>query len=287
MGIGLIAFDLDGTAIVDHKYLSEGNRRALCAAAGQGVHLLPASGRMRDFLPEAITSLPGVRYAVTANGAAVYDLQTGGAVYKRCIPNEKVRQVQKVLDGYDIYIEYYENGSAITQKGFPEMARTHFRFPKSKWHFVDSKDYRLAESFGALAASGIEPEKINLPFLSPGDRQEIRRRLEALGGLRVTSSIPDNLEINAGDADKGSAVLAVAHMLGLARENVLALGDNGNDVTMLKAAGVSAAMGDGSREAIEAAAYTTAPHDQDGVAEAIYRFVLPKKGSEAGVSKGF
>ena len=59
MDIRLIAFDLDGTAILDHKYLSEGNRAALQAAGERGVHLLPASGRMRDFLPEAVTALPG------------------------------------------------------------------------------------------------------------------------------------------------------------------------------------------------------------------------------------
>ena len=125
-----------------------------------------------------------------------------------------------------------------------------------------------------MVEEGIQPEKINLPFLTREARDEIWRRLEDLGGLRVTSSIPDNLEINAGDADKGSAVLAVAGMLGLSQENVLALGDNGNDVTMLKAAGVSVAMGDGSQEAIAAAGYTTVPHNEDGVAEAVRRFVL-------------
>lgn len=274
MDIRLIAFDLDGTAILDHKYLSEGNRAALQAAGERGVHLLPASGRMRDFLPEAVTALPGVRYAVTANGAAVYDLHTGEAVYKRCISAEKARQVQGILREYDFYIEYYENGSAITRQGYPEMARTYFGFPPSKWHFVDAKRYRLVESFDALVEEGIQPEKINLPFLTREARDEIWRRLEDLGGLRVTSSIPDNLEINAGDADKGSAVLAVAGMLGFSRENVLALGDNGNDVTMLKAAGVSVAMGDGSQEAMSAAGYTTVPHNEDGVAEAVRRFVL-------------
>lgn len=274
MDIKLIAFDLDGTAITQHKYLSPGNRAALAAAGERGICLVPASGRMRDFLPEEITALPGVRYAITANGAGIYDLHTGRAVRQRTIPPEKARQVQEILDGYDFYIEYYEGGSAITQEGYPEQARTRFGFPPSKWHFVDSKRYRLVPSFRQLVEDGASPEKINLPFLTAQARAEIRQRLEALGGLRVTSSIPDNLEINAQDADKGSALLALAGQLGIAREDVMALGDNGNDVTMLRAAGLSVAVADGSAEALAAADYHTAPHDQDGVARAIQRFVL-------------
>ena len=92
--------------------------------------------------------------------------------------------------------------------------------------------------------------------------------------MKLTSSIPDNIEINAGDADKGAAVLALAELLGLGREQVLAIGDNGNDVTMLEAAGCSAAVADGAPEALAAAQYRTAAHDQNGVAQAVRRFVF-------------
>lgn len=274
MDIKLIAFDLDGTTLIDHQYLSPQNQEALTAAAEKGVCLVPASGRMRDFLPEAITALPGVRYAITANGAAVYDLGSGQVIYKQLIPNEKARQVQAILDDYDVYIEYYQNGSAITREGYPEKAKGYFHLPPSKWHFVEGKRYQLTPTFHQLLEGGINPEKINLPYLSMEARAEILQKLEGLGGLRVTSSIPDNLEINAAAADKGRALLFLADKLGFSRENVMALGDNGNDVTMLQAAGVSVAVEDGSIEALKAARFTTAPHDKDGVAEAIRRFVL-------------
>ena len=111
-----------------------------------------------------------------------------------------------------------------------------------------------------LQESGLQPEKINLPYLpTPALRQEVWQRLEALGGLVLTSSIPDNIEINAQGADKGSALRALAERLGIPREKVMALGDNGNDVTMLQYAGVSVAMGDGSPEAKAAARFLTAP----------------------------
>src|SRR5699024_6295973 len=154
-------------------------------------------------------------------------------------------------------------------------AFTHFGLPESKRHFLD-KDYCLVPALGGhLQESGLQPEKINLPYLpTPALRQEVWQRLEALGGLVLTSSIPDNIEVNAQGADKGSALRALAERLGIPREKVMALGDNGNDVTMLQYAGVSVAMGDGSPEAKAAARFLTAPHDQNGLAQAVRQYAL-------------
>lgn len=275
MDVRLIAFDLDGTTLVRHQFISEANQRALREAARRGMVLVPASGRMKDFLPQEITSLPGVRYAITANGAGVYDLKTGQAVWQCLIPNEKARQVQALLSEYDIFVEYYDGGRAITRRGDPERAVAHFGIPESKLHFL-TKDYRLEEELGeALEATGLQPEKINLPYIpSEAMRQELWQRLEGLGGLAVTSSIPDNLEINAAGADKGAALQALAGRLGIPQAGVMALGDNGNDVTMLRYAGVSVCMGDGSEEAKAAAKYLTGPHTEDGLARAIERFAF-------------
>lgn len=274
MKIKLLAFDLDGTAIVRHSDLPDANRRALIAAAEKGVTLVPATGRMRDFLPQEITALPA-GYAITSNGGAVYDLKSGKAVVERLIPNETAIAVQEILNGYDIYIEYYTGGQAITRSDMPKLACTHYGFPESKWGFVFGKSYTFTDDLGRmLVETGLRPEKINLPFLRPEQRQEIWQRLEALDGLRLTSSIPDNIEINAESAHKGEALLALADQLGFGRDQLMAIGDNGNDVTMLEAAGCSVAMGDGAPEAKAAAKYITAAHDQDGLAKAIQRFVL-------------
>ena len=105
-------------------------------------------------------------------------------------------------------------------------------------------------------------------------RQEVWQRVESLGGLVLTSSLPDNIEVNALGADKGHALEALAQRLGIPREKVMALGDNGNDVTMLEYAGVSVCMGDGSDSAKAAAKYLTAPHTEDGLAKAIRKFAL-------------
>lgn len=273
--IRLLAFDLDGTSITQHKYLSPKNREALLLAQKKGVVLVPATGRMRDFLPEEVVSLPGIRYAVTSNGAAVYDLETGKPLRQRLIPNGKAQKVQELLDEYGVYTEYYRDGRAVTKKGDPERAFSHFGLPESKRLFVEWKAYEFTEDFGELLReTGLCPEKINLPYLPPELRQTIWDRLRGLGGLLLTSSLDGNIEINSGDADKGAAVVELAAGLGISREEIMAVGDNGNDLSLLRAAGYSVAVGDGTPEARAAAQYETAPHDQDGLALAIQRFIL-------------
>ena len=67
----LLAFDLDGTLLQKGGVLSPLGAKALEAAAKAGIFPVPATGRMRDFLPPALTALPCIRYAVTCNGASV------------------------------------------------------------------------------------------------------------------------------------------------------------------------------------------------------------------------
>lgn len=273
MGIKLLAFDLDGTSIVDHWVLPEENRRALLAAAKRGVLLVPATGRMRGFLPKDVLDLP-VGYAITSNGGAVYDLSTDRALFEELIPNPLARQVHQALSGYDIYMEYYTGGRAVTRRDLRDRALSGM-LPEQKRWLVAGKDYIYTEDIAAmLEDTGLCPEKINLPYLEPGLYREIWRRLEALGGLRLTSSIPDNIEINAQNAHKGAALLALAERLGLEREELFAIGDNGNDITMLEAAGSSAAVADGTPEALSAARYVTGKHSGGGLAQAVERYIL-------------
>lgn len=261
---------MDGTTITEHKYLSPGNRQALVRASQAGVTLLPATGRMLRFLPEEIVSLPGVEYAITSNGAAVYELRTGRPVFQKLITNQKALEVQVLLNDYDVFVEYYQDGGAITKTGFPELAFSHFGLPESKRHFVEGKTYTLIEDFTQmLETTGLCPEKINLPYLKEAVREELWEKLNALGGLRLTSSLAGNIEINDVGAHKGAALLAMAARWGFSPAEVMAVGDNGNDVTMLQAAGCSVAVEDGAPEALAAAGGITAAHTQDGLALAI------------------
>ena len=75
--IRLIAVDLDGTVLNDRKQLTPRTAAALTAAAARGVEIVPATGRTAAGLPAELLALPGVRYAITSNGARMMDLAAG------------------------------------------------------------------------------------------------------------------------------------------------------------------------------------------------------------------
>lgn len=274
MGIKLLAFDLDGTALVEHKILPRGNLNALMNAGEKGIMLVPATGRIRSFIPEVITDIPYVRYAITANGGGVYDLKEDKLIHSACIPMEKSLEIQAILDEYQLYTEYYVGGSAYGLRCTPQEAVKRYGLPESKLYFL-TKTYTYTDSFKSLLThAGALPEKINLPFIPPEHRVELRQRLAKIPSLSVSSSIADNLEINDIAATKGQGLKALCKILGIELEDCMAIGDNGNDTDMLSSAGVSVAMGNASEEALKAAKFHTLPCDQEGLARAIERHAI-------------
>ena len=82
------------------------------------------------------------------------------------------------------------------------------------------------------------------------------------------------MELNAPGVSKGPGLMALANALGLDRREVMAVGDSGNDRTMIELAGLGVAMGNATDEVKQAADAVTADNEHDGVAQAIERYVL-------------
>ena len=275
MDIKILAFDLDGTTVVGHKDMPEENKIALTEAEAKGVYLVPCTGRIKSFLPADVSALPNIRYVISSNGASVDDIVTGENIYKALIPVALTKKVQEIINCYDLYQELYVDGAAYTLRINPDKARANPDFfPVSKHHFL-TKKYTFIEDFDEfIEEAQVTPEKINLPYIPDKLRKEIWNRLSEFPELILTSSIPDNIEINCTAANKGAALRALAEHLGYSAENCFAIGDNGNDAAMLEYAGISVAMGNSSPEAFAAAKYTTDTCNNCGLAKAIRKYIL-------------
>lgn len=270
--IRLVGLDLDGTVFNDEKRITPRTAAAIARAIRAGCAVMPVTGRIASGLPAAFTAIPGVRWAVTANGAALVDLADGRVLRAHYLPREAALGALETLLALDTITDVYTGGRAVTQAD--RFARlTEFAEPAMVPYFRASRT-PVADLAAYVRACAGGIEKVTALFTSEAQRRAARARLEADGRYRVTSSLSCNLEVNDRAVDKGRGLLAMARMLGVPPEATMAVGDSGNDVAMLQAAGLGVAMGNASPAARAAARAVTDDNNHDGAAKAIERWVL-------------
>lgn len=274
----LIATDLDGTLLDSEKRIPPANRDALVAAAALGAVVVPATGRFFRMMPEAVRELPFVRYAITSNGAEVFDRVRGEAVVREEIPMEKALGVMRILDRHDLIYDCYMDGWGWMTKAMQDNAPKYVSDP----HYLNViYQFRtpVPELKDHVASVGHGVQKIMSFARDPGLFPRVRDEIaDAFDGLVFSSATWNNFEINAAAATKGAALLRLAEHLGIAPADTLAFGDATNDLPMIRAAGIGVAMANAVPELLQAADRTAPSNDEAGVG-AVVRELLEGVGA--------
>ena len=264
--VRLIALDLDGTLLNSKKELTPRSYAALESAAAAGIEIVPATGRFHKGMPEVIRALPFVRYVITINGAQVVDIRSGETVYSADIPTDEALAFYEYLDTLPVIYDAYIDGWGYMTGAMQEALEGFGMLP---FQLVMMRELRspVPELKEYIRAGRRKVQKMQL-FTPDSALRE--RLLAALPGkypqYAISASLPNNIEINSRDADKGRALRELAKHLGLDIAQTMAFGDGLNDLAMLRAAGVGVAM-DNAHPDVKAAADRIAPDcDSDGVA---------------------
>lgn len=271
--IRMIGVDLDGTLLNSEKQLTAYTREVLKKAIEQEVAVVVATGRPFSGVPDELKHFPGMRYALTANGARILDMQKQKVVYKNLLSGEIAEKVIDILKRHHAIHEFFVDGVGYMNEDGLKNVYAYFEDPHMA-EYLQSTRITVKDVKEKLQAMKCEVDKLQGIFRNQKDKQEALEELNTLSGIVVTAAMDNNLEINKEGTNKGLGLLQLGKSLGISIEEIMACGDGGNDVEMLKEVGFAIAMANAYDTVKTAADFVTVSNDEDGVAKAIERFVL-------------
>ena len=283
--IRLFASDMDGTILQDHSTIHPDNVKMVRYLQDKNIPFIICTGR--DFYQASLCLKPENLQCpiIGLNGAIIYE-EDGTILKEVTLSHEDTRAlIQKIELHQNNWDMMTSNGiySLHFEEKFAKKVETFkHNHPELTPAELEEELIKLRQIFEAIDVSSVEevladPSVKIYKILTSNDEQEsalleIRSFVDTqLPNLVATSSFRTNIEVTHKDAQKGIALHHYAETLGISMEEVFAIGDNSNDVSMLKLAGYSVAMGNANQEAINTAKYQTDDNKHGGVAKAIQK----------------
>lgn len=260
--IRLLACDLDGTLFTGNLEISARVREAIATAQREGVQVILATGRMPAAAKPVIDLLGLEGPQIFYNGALVSD--TSGETYFHLPVEPKVAQrVVAYTRASALHLNAYVGDTIYVERLDEEAEFTR------KLNRVDP--VLVGDLAAFLERAPTKLVVVRLPVVEDGLIPRLRQEFE--GAVTVSSSVRQYCEMVNPAVDKGRALTALAERLGLSTNEVAAIGDGDNDATLLRAAGVSFAMGNGTPVLKALATHVVGSVEEDGAAEAIQRIL--------------
>ena len=271
----LVAIDLDGTLLNMNKEISERNKKAILQAIEKGVKIVVCSGRVYTGARLYAKEIGSRDPVIACNGAVITDKIDGRIIYSDYMDVEVSLKINSICQKHGVYYHVYAGDTMLTEKlGF--TSQKYYERNKSL-PSEDRVDIEVVQNMEAKLKS--IPDTV-LKFVIVNDDLQLLRKvradMEQLQEIDVMSSNFDNFEVMNKGVSKGSALAKLTDIYGIPAQQMIAIGDNENDVSMFEYAGMSIAMGNGEEIAKAAANYITASNEDDGVAQAIEKFILAK-----------
>lgn len=258
----LVAVDVDGTLLTSGDDLLDSTREALARVRASGATLMIASGRpvagMRHQVQRLGIPIEGLVLA-GFNGAVVEDAVTGQVYASNLLPSHVSTRLYRGLRDLPVSTIVPVGGEVFIEDAEGYMVHVEARSNATREVLVDD-----------LATAAPTPPKIlvSAPYevLS-----EHRGTIDALGGPDVETCFSSSFyyEVNAVGVSKGAALAAFCAARGIPLEHTVAFGDNENDLTMIRTAGLGVAMGNAVDVLKQAADVVTTSNDDHGIARVL------------------
>ena len=269
MSYKLIVTDMDGTLLGDNHEVTENNKIALKEALDSGIYVTVATGRMYSSAKSHIEFLNSKMPIIACNGALIKDSRNDEVIFSNMINKEICIKILDILEKYNVYYQYYSEELLMCKKrkNNKEDEMRLERLIKSGINLVSLKnlmDYIMSEEI--LKIIIVEENDISI-------LDKITKELKLIEGIEITKSWFNNIEIMAKGSSKGNAVKFISEYLNIDKSDIIAFGDNYNDISMFQYVGTGVAMGNADEYVKSKADYVTSKNSEDGVANAIRELV--------------
>lgn len=287
----VIAIDLDGTLLNSYGEVSSKNKEAIQKANKKGVNIVLASGRPIMSVKNLANELEIGPYIICGNGAIMYDIQKEEIIYHRFIEKEKVLKIIKICEENSIFYNVYTKDTILTKNlnhnvlfyhqenaSKPEEKKTRITILQNIEEYIQNRkeeDYlkiTICDNdkiiFGSIIRKLREIKDVDVL-----DVEHMSRKMIKDGTDRISMEY-FYTEITNTKVDKWQALEYLMQKLNISKEEVIAIGDNINDAQMVKNAGLGIMMGNSAPYIKEMADTIVASNNEDGVAEAINKYVL-------------
>ena len=281
--IKLIASDMDGTLLNSKHKISKENLEAVKMAQEMGIKFAIATGRMYEDVKPLLEESDLKCQCVVLNGGEYID-EEGNVLDGIYIEKEQASEIIDMIIKENIVAEIYTSQGLYTvntkEEALTEVAyrikaydpETSFeeaiKLAESHPHF---KNLKYIKNIDEFLNSNIKIGKFVAFYNDEETTLNVKRKLESIGGLAISSTFTKNIEINNKEAQKGFILAKVADKMGIKRDEVMIIGDSFNDYSMFTEFTESFAMGNAVKQIKEIAKYITDTNDNAGVAKAIYK----------------
>ena len=266
MNYQLIALDLDGTLLNSRKEVPEETVQAIRTVYAAGKTVVFNTGRAVSELAEQIALLPEVRYAVYASGAGLYDIHEKRVFSLHGVPAAQVKRILSLARTKDVMLQFVTPEEDVIQASHMAcLEHYHMGIYRPMYETAMT----LVPDIYTFAETCREPFlKINLYHANPEERIHTMARLET-PELELVCAEPSSLECSAAGISKGSGLERLCRLLDIPMQSCIAVGDDSNDIPMLRAAGLGIAMGNASAHVKAAADRIVSDLDHGGCAKAV------------------
>jgi Cof subfamily protein (haloacid dehalogenase superfamily) len=268
----LICTDMDGTLLDENHNVSEENREALKKATELGVKVAITTGRLFTSARHYSEIIGVMAPIISANGAYIREKDRDEVIYESTLNRKQFQSIVDVVKKYELRIYFNTHDTIITEEELPEnhtyniMNKAIEEDKKIKIDVVGN----FNESFQKYESGILKA----IMFGADEDLNKVRKELSEIGGFELVRSWKGNLEVMKEGTTKGNGVKILAEILGIKQEEIICIGDNENDLSMIKYAGLGVAMGNAEEFIKKQADYVTETNSNHGVAKVIEKFIL-------------